>query len=79
MDKHYKNDGVKRHPQIFNLQYSIVNSGPSGLGEGYEPIFSVAGDNFLRGPLIPDFLAAIRTDEDHRHSGYWRRVSTGAD
>ena len=27
-----KNDGAKRLPQIFNFQYSIVNSGLSGLG-----------------------------------------------
>ena len=28
----YGYDGRKRHPQIFNIQYSIVNSGLSGLG-----------------------------------------------
>jgi len=27
-----KNDGAKRLPQIFNSQYSIVNSGFAGLG-----------------------------------------------
>ena len=30
---HFKKDGAKRHPQIFNLQSSIFNSGSSGLGE----------------------------------------------
>ena len=29
---HQKNDRAKRLPQIFNIQYSIVNSGLSGLG-----------------------------------------------
>ena len=28
----YKKDGAQRHPQIFNLQSSIFNSGLSGLG-----------------------------------------------
>ena len=27
-----RNDGAKRLPQIFNFQYSIVNSGLPGLG-----------------------------------------------
>jgi hypothetical protein len=32
---HFKKDGAKRHPQIFNLQYSIFNSGLSGLGDSF--------------------------------------------
>ena len=28
----FKKDGAKRHQQIFNLQYSIFNSGLPGLG-----------------------------------------------
>jgi len=31
---HFKKDGAKRHPQIFNLQSSIFNSGSSELGNG---------------------------------------------
>jgi hypothetical protein len=29
----YKKDGTERHPQIFNRQSSIFNSGSSGLGD----------------------------------------------
>jgi hypothetical protein len=29
---HFKKDGAKRHPQIFNLQSSIFNPGLPGLG-----------------------------------------------
>jgi len=32
---HFKKDGAKRHPQIFNLQYSIFNPGLSGLGDSF--------------------------------------------
>jgi hypothetical protein len=31
-----KNDGAKRHPQIFNLQSSIFNPGLPGLGIAFE-------------------------------------------
>jgi len=32
----FKKGGAKRHPQIFNRQSSIFNSGLSGLGDYFE-------------------------------------------
>jgi len=39
-DFYFKKDGAKRHPQIFNLQSSIFNSGLSGLCSYYIDKFS---------------------------------------
>jgi hypothetical protein len=33
---HFKKDGAKRHPQIFNFQSSIFNSGLSGLRHAFQ-------------------------------------------